>query len=554
MKLVTVEQMKNLEQAADAAGHSYDAMMERAGHAVAEAIQDALDLSGKCILILAGPGNNGGDGLVAGRYLAQAGAEVAVYLWRPRQTNDPNFQRLQDHDVRWLSSGNSQDDQKLREAMETADVIVDALLGTGVDRPLEGGLADVLRAARHTIHARRGALTPDKAVLNASLKPCRARAEPFVVAVDVPSGVNCDTGAVDPATLSADLTVTFGAAKRGQFRFPAANVCGTLIVADIGFPPALTAPIRTEVAAAFEVAQCLPARPADAHKGSFGKAMVVAGSINYTGAPFLAGAAAGRVGAGLVTVALPASLHPIVAARLAEATYLPLPHDAGHLIPGASRELTEKLPGYAALLVGPGLGQDAQTCRFVYRLLGVGAGSKSGQMGFRLQDSTEPPSVELPPLVVDADALNALAEVDHWWTYLPSGSVLTPHPGEMARLTGRETAEVNEDRVAIATAKSIEWGQTLVLKGALTVVAAPDGRATVIPFATAALATAGTGDVLAGCIAGLLAQGLGPYDAALCGAYLHGLAGKMLAQELGNAGTLAGDLLIKLPQAMQALR
>jgi NAD(P)H-hydrate epimerase len=174
-------------------------------------------------------------------------------------------------------------------------------------------------------------------------------------------------------------------------------------------------------------------------------------------------------------------------------------------------------------------------------------------MGFRLQNNSAPPSAELPPLVIDADALNALAAVEEWWTYLPSGSVLTPHPGEMARLTGLEKEEVNRDRLAIAVAKSAEWRQTLVLKGAFTVVAAPDGRATVVPFATAALATAGTGDVLAGSIAGLLAQGLEPYDAALCGAYLHGLAGQMLAQEMGDAGTLAGDLLPRLPRAIRVL-
>jgi NAD(P)H-hydrate epimerase len=370
----------------------------------------------------------------------------------------------------------------------------------------------------------------------------------------VPSGVNCDTGAVDPVTLPADLTITFAAAKLGQFRFPAASILGQLVVADIGIPSALCAEVQREVATHAAIADRLPARPHDAHKGTFGKAMIVAGSTNYVGAASLAGAAAGRIGAGLVTLAAPAALHSVLAQKLTEATHLLLPHDMGALAPGAIKVLADHVDDYASLLLGPGLGQDPQTIIFVHNLFGLEVEGRTRQIGF--QRDAAPPStpLSLPPLVIDADALNALASLDEWWRHLPAQSILTPHPGEMGRLMKVETASVNADRIATAARQAAEWRHVVVLKGAFTVVAAPDGRTTVIPFATAALATAGTGDVLAGSIAGLLAQGLSPYDAALCGAYLHGLAGAMLEKQVGDAGTLAGDLLPLLPKALRQIR
>ncbi|MBN1935203.1 MAG: NAD(P)H-hydrate dehydratase, partial [Anaerolineae bacterium] len=285
----------------------------------------------------------------------------------------------------------------------------------------------------------------------------------------------------------------------------------------------------------------------DAHKGTFGKAMIAAGSVNYAGAAYLAGAAATRVGAGLVTLAIPQLLHPILAVKLVEATYLLLPHSTGVLNADAVDVLTEALPGYRALLIGPGLGQDKETVAFVHKLLGIQQTVK-GRIGFQHGIETAPRPTALPPLVVDADGLNALAQVNRWWTYLPTNSVLTPHPGEMARLM--KTEAIPADRIAVASAKATEWGQIVVLKGAHTVIAAPDGRITVLPFANSGLATAGTGDVLAGCIVGLLAQGLATFDAAVCGTYLHGLAGHKVAQKLGPAGMVAGDLLPELPCAI----
>jgi hydroxyethylthiazole kinase-like uncharacterized protein yjeF len=565
MKLVTIQEMVELERAADARGHSYDTMMERAGHAVAEAIQRRREVEGENILILVGPGNNGGDGLVVARCLAQAGARVTCYLIKARSDDDLNVQRLQGHDVDWLQPEEDENDVGLRQALGGADVVIDALLGTGVDRPLEGKVKEILDLAREVIRERRappptGWMELIPRLRCAEVEPCAPGAcdcrdaDPLVVAVDVPSGLNCDTGAVDPTTLPADLTVTFAAAKRGQFRFPGARVLGELVVADIGIDPALGADIRTEVATASTVARLLPARPLDAHKGTFGKAMIVAGSVNYTGAAYLAAAAAGRVGAGLVTLAPPAQIHPIMATKLTEATFLLLPHSMGVLTPGATQVLAPYLERYEAMLLGPGLGRERETVQFVHRLLGIEIDSQPARIGFQAHREPSPPMATLPPLVIDADALNALSEAVRWWTALPANTILTPHPGEMGRLMAADAATVNADRLAVATDKAAQWNHVIVLKGAFTVVAAPDGRTTVIPFANPILATAGTGDVLAGAIVGLLAQGLEPFDAAVCGAYLHGLAGELLSEWAGDVGALSGDLLHMLPQAIGRLK
>jgi NAD(P)H-hydrate epimerase len=214
--------------------------------------------------------------------------------------------------------------------------------------------------------------------------------------------------------------------------------------------------------------------------------------------------------------------------------------------------LAPRLAGYAALLVGPGLSQEKETVAFVHRLLGITRAGQARSIGFQQRVASEAATGELdmPPLVLDADGLNALARVAEWWTHVPENTILTPHPGEMARLTEMDRSEINENRLHIAQEYAVKWRQIVVLKGAHTVVASPDGHATLIPFANPSLATAGTGDVLAGVIAGMLAQGLAPFDAALCGAYLHGLAGEVVAGDMGPAGALAGDLLPALPRAI----
>jgi NAD(P)H-hydrate epimerase len=263
------------------------------------------------------------------------------------------------------------------------------------------------------------------------------------------------------------------------------------------------------------------------------------------------------MGAGLVTMAVPQAIYPVLAAHLREATWLLLPHDMGVLNADAVEVFREEAGSAESLLLGPGLGDDEQTEAFIRGLLHGNRQARRGSIGFVAPQarsaSGEEAGLLLGPLVIDADGLNLLARMEKWWAYLPAGTILTPHPGEMARLTGLGREEILADRLAVVMAKSAEWQCNIVLKGAFTTVAAPDGRLTVMPFATDALATAGTGDVLAGCIAGLLAQGAKPYEAAIAGAYVHGLAGRLAGKKLGRRSVMAGDLLDSLPDALVLL-
>lgn len=513
-KLVTTAEMKALDAAADRAGVTFAQLMDNAGRAVAEAVLARLgdDLEQHKLVVLCGKGNNGGDGLVAAHYLSNAGARVAVYLAQAPDESDFKIKRLREKSVFVADAENDQRWRVLRNLLGGATVVIDAVFGTGVRFPLAGPSAELLRQAGLVLRER--------------------QPRPFIVAVDCPSGLDCDTGALDPLAFPADLTVTFAAAKRGHFAFPGVEARGELLIADIGIPPDLPEwkTVSVELATPATVKALLPKRPRDAHKGTFGRALIVAGSVNYTGAACLAGTAAYRVGAGLVTLALPQTIYPIVAAQLPEATWLVLSEERGFIAEPAAEQLQAEFPRATALLFGCGFGVEPTTGDFVRRLLERG---------------------NLPPLVVDADGLRLLAQLPAWPRVLPANSVLTPHPGEMAALTGLDKGVLQTDRIGQVRKFAAEWGHVVVLKGAFTVVAAPDGRATVQPFATPALARAGTGDVLAGAIAGLRAQGLSAYEAAVAGTYLHGRAGELAAAEMGTtASLLAGDVLSKLAPAI----
>jgi NAD(P)H-hydrate epimerase len=279
--------------------------------------------------------------------------------------------------------------------------------------------------------------------------------------------------------------------------------------------------------------------------------MIVAGSVNYTGAAYLAGASATRAGAGLVTLALPTGIHTSIAARLAEATYVLLPHAMGVVSGPAADVLSKALERYDALLIGPGLGRETETRDFLERVLG--RAERQRAVGFLGSGTPGAEHPELPPLVIDADGLNILSELETWEERLPPQTILTPHPGEMARLMDGSIAEVEEDRVEVARSRAAEWRQVVVLKGAYTVVAEPEGRVVIEPFANPGMATAGTGDVLAGTIVALRAQGLAAFEAAATGAYLHGLAGETARDKTGAAGMVAGDVLSCLPEAWRRL-
>lgn len=508
--------MREIEDRAEATGISQDILMENAGRAVAEHIRNrARNLVGMSVVVLVGPGNNGGDGLVAARYLDAWGARVTVCICRDNRMHQRKVEVLRDRGAAIIRFADRDGPARLRESLSMAQVALDAILGTGRARPIGGPIASALDLLR------------DVRTGNGSLR---------LMALDLPTGLDADSGAVDPQSVPSDETLTLGRPKAGLYRFPGAVYAGRVEILDIGIPPGSDCEVTFELMTADWARAALPARPMSGHKGTFGKAFIVAGSSKYVGAPYLAATAAGRVGAGLVTLAVPRSLQMAVAAKAIEPTYLPLP-EASPGVPCSSAAdlIAEQAAGYHALLVGPGLGQDDSTRQLVTRLLFGGR--------------------PLPPLVIDADGLNILAaSAGAWWDEFSPEAILTPHPGEMARLTGHSMEDIQERRVEIAVASAAKWRKIVVLKGAFTVVAYPGGRSTLSPFANPSMATAGTGDVLAGAIAGLLAQGLGPGDAAALGVYLHGLAGHRAGAEFGSAGMLAGDLLTDLPKAIRALR
>jgi NAD(P)H-hydrate epimerase len=530
MKVVTSAQMRELEAGSAALGLPGPALMEIAGRAVADECArilsyppgqsvpagqihepgysrpplDGRSIAGKHVLVLAGPGNNGGDGLVAARHLHDLGARVVVYLVHRAEDDEAKLRLVRSRRIAVVSASSDPDLRTLGVCLDQADAILDAVLGIGQNRPAAGQLKSVLDA----VNGRRNRF---------------AR----VFAVDVPTGMNADIGEMDPSCLRADFTITLGSPKLGLLLPPGLEAAGRLVVADIGIPPGLDDAFPLSLTTAEDARRLLPERPRASHKGTFGRAMIVGGSATYSGAPALAALGAVRIGAGLVTVAVPEEIRNVIAGRLLEQTYLALPSCDGMLGPGALGRLVAALPGCSAALVGPGLGRGSPTGEFLDGLL----------------EHTAP--IVGCRWVFDADALSILAGLRDWARRLPPLSVLTPHPGEMARLAGESFAS----RVELAAAKAREWGHVVVLKGAYTVIAAPDDRASVNPVATPALATAGTGDVLAGVIAGLLAQGLDPYHAAVLGTYLHGRAGELLAAERGPAGGGASDLAELLPRS-----
>lgn len=529
MYVVNTAQMQAAEQAANAAGISYERLMENAGHAVAQAIALHTDVAEMSVLVLVGPGNNGGDGLVAARYLAQMGAAVTVYVWKRDISNDKNWAILAGLPVEKILVTDADSDARLHHLLAETSLIIDALLGTGISRPIDDHLAGLLDTVRAYALDNSG-----PGMLIDPTQPWLPEPGPFIVAVDVPSGLNSDTGAVDPYTLPANLTVTFAAVKYGHLLFPGPEVVGQLIVADIEVAPEhYPADITLTLTTAQDVAEMLPDRPLDANKGTFGKVLVVAGSINYPGAAGLSSLAATRIGAGLVMLAIPEVVYPVLASQLLNVTYLPLPAVNGAFAAEGASFLQAQTERMDALLIGPGLGQTQATAQFLSDILAT-------------RDA-------LPSLVIDADALNILSGQPHWWDALPPLCVLTPHPGEMARLTAQTIDEVQANRVGLALAKAAEWQQVVLLKGANTVIAAPDGRATVLPFANPALAKAGSGDILAGVIVGLLAQGLAPFEAAVSGAYIHGMAGDIARESIGTTSVVASDLLPYLAAALRDL-
>jgi NAD(P)H-hydrate epimerase len=537
MKLVTVSQMQAIEKEADTGGLTYDQMMENAGQRLADIILSLYTGDSELEAVgLVGPGNNGGDTLVALSALAANGWKARAYLVKRKK--DDLVKRFLEAGGEVLSKENPF--EQLAQAVETADVFLDGVFGTGIKLPLKKDVAELFAEVNDVLNG-----------LNES---------PLIIAVDCPSGVDCDTGEVAEEAIPADITVTMAAVKQGMLKLPAFKYVGELKVVDIGLPDDLPSfqDLQAEVADAEMVAGLLPDRPLSAHKGTFGTALIAAGSVNYTGAVVLAGEAAYRVGAGLVTLAVPAPLHGALAGRIPEATWILLPHELGVISANAGEVLSKHFEKASALLLGPGFGTENATKEFIENILEEKYGAKkvAQRIGFVRQDSEkrEENNVKLPPLVFDADALKLLADNKDWHQKIPAPAVLTPHPGEMAVLTGLTKELIQESRQDIASQYAKTWGHVVVLKGAFTVVASPDGRITLIPVASPALARAGTGDVLAGLIVGLRAQGLEAFEAAVAGAWIHAQAGLYAADDLGTtASVLAGDVLESVSDVLSDL-
>jgi hydroxyethylthiazole kinase-like uncharacterized protein yjeF len=539
MKLVTTTQMQAIEKEADAGGLSYDQMMENAGIGLAETVLDLYpDEELVKVFGLVGPGNNGGDTLIALAELAEAGWSAHAYLVKRKK--DELVKRLLEAGGEVSSAGDDEDFEGLASGLSEADIVLDGVLGTGFKLPLKNDIGDILAETVSILSE-----------LDES---------PLVVAVDCPSGVDCDTGEAADETITADITVTMAAVKGGLLQFPAFEYIGELKTVDIGLPHDLDSMqgLNIEVAEEQLVASFLPERPLDAHKGTFGTALIVAGSLNYTGAPLLAGLAAYRVGAGLVTMAVPAPLHSALAGQFPEATWILLPHEMGVVSENAAEVLIKNLERATALLVGPGFGTEDKTREFIEDLLTGKSASKkaTSHIGFIKSDAgkKDEKTNSLPPLVFDADGLKLLSKIKDWHTLLPAPAILTPHPGEMSVLTGLSVEEIQADRRGVAGKYAKEWGHVVVLKGAFTIIASPDGRMTIIPVATPALARAGTGDVLAGLIVGLRAQGVDAYEAAIAGAWIHARAGLYAADDMGTtASVLAGDVLDSVSDVLSDL-
>jgi|SRR5579884_601813 NAD(P)H-hydrate epimerase len=520
MKVLTAAQMREVDRlTTERYGVSSLQLMENAGRGVAACVQrfcGAVDR--QRILVLCGRGNNGGDGLVAARELLMLGArpDVLVFAGPGELRGDAgvNLQRwLQLAPVTWVADHNQWEQH--RQRLAKADVVVDALLGTGLRGAAEGLLAAVIED------------------LNRMAR--RAR----VVAVDIPSGMSSDTCDSAGPVVVAHLTVTFTAPKMGQIQPPNAEQTGQLIVWPIGTPPGLVeempSTVRWSEPGEF---QHLPLRrQPNTHKGTYGHVLAVAGSVGKSGAAGLVGLGALRAGAGLVTVACPETVQPLVATVAPELMTEPLPATEAGTLAGPAAvlpRLSRLCEGKNVLTIGPGLGQQRET-----------------------QQTIEKCVLELPlPIVLDADGLNAVAgRAGEVFAQRSAPLAITPHPGEMARLLGCSTADIQARRLELAREMAQKWQSCVVLKGFRTVIAAPDGQVFVNSTGNPGMATAGTGDVLTGILAGLTAQ-FGTHDWArilALGVYLHGLAGDLAARERGEMSMIATDLCAKLPEAWKTL-
>ncbi len=533
MRVVTATEMRQIDQdTIEGIGIPGIVLMETAGSAIVRAIEQHYPTCQR-IGIFAGKGNNGGDGIVIARQLAHIGRDVLLFLVSPEDSFTGEAQINLQIAKRLIASFGLQAAPKgglrieeiltgtgfygtgtVPTTFARCELLVDAILGTGLRGAVRDPIATVINA------------------INRLPTP--------TLSVDLPSGLDADTGHPLGTCVRADRTVTIGLPKRGLLMHPGAELAGKLEVADIGFPEQVVnaQDIKVNWTTATQASQWMPSRPLSSHKGSYGRVLVVAGSTGMTGAAALASEAALRAGAGLVTLATPKHLNPILEGLLPEVMTLPLPEtDAGSLAASTTSTILEFAEKTKSILaIGPGLSQHPETVALVHQLI-----RENRESGLALR------------MVIDADGLNALAQDRETLSFLNTETVLTPHPGEMARLTNTAVPTLESDRISTAQQFASEHGVTLVFKGAPTVISDPKGNLWVNSTGNPGMATGGMGDVLTGIIAGLVAQGISSEHAAALGVYLHGLAGDSAAERLGMHGLIASDVLKAVPQVIYSL-
>ncbi len=514
MKILTAAQMQAVDRRTiDEIGIPGIVLMENAGRGVAEEIIQRFSITDSPrALIVAGKGNNGGDGYVIARHLLNNGWDVQTLVLAGRDAiKDDAALNL----TALINCGGQVVFVLDSETLETSiaavgrfTVLVDAMFGTGLTKPAHGLYLKAIEW------------------INQQLSP--------VVAVDIPSGIDASTGRVLGVSVHAALTVTFAFAKVGLVSYPGAGLVGELVTVDIGVPEQVVRQTSADclLIDAVEARSLLPIRSQDGHKGTFGHLLIVAGSMGKCGSAVMAAESGLRGGAGLVTLACPQSVQPAIASRLTEVMTVPMNDVNGEIDLQDLDRLLTLTEGKQALAIGPGLGLGEETSGLIRRLV---------------QDSAL-------PMIVDADGLTALCGHTHILDQRADRqTVLTPHPGEMARLTGLSISEIQADRFTVARGFAVQHQVVLVLKGARTLIASPDGQVHFNSTGHAGLASGGMGDVLTGLIGGLLAQGLTALDAATLGVYLHGLAADRLLATFGDAGLLATDVMYEIPAARQAL-
>lgn len=513
MITLTPCQMKKIDEyTINEIGIPGSVLMENAALAVVnEIVKDFASIKGKDICVVAGRGNNGGDAFAIARHLFNKGAVVTNILLAEKGAvlGDAcvNLEILDKMKVNTIEVKDISNLKELKAILEKAEVIVDGIFGTGLRRDIDGLDKELVN------------------LINSMKKP--------VIAIDIPSGVNGETGEIAGVCIKAYKTVTFAFPKVGHFIHPGCDYTGELVIADISIPQNTLNNIEIDHFAIDEeyVAKLIPKRRPDSNKGSFGKILVVTGSVGMTGAGCLAGGAALRTGAGLVYLAVPASLISIYETNLLEAVKIPL-DDIGGIISGNSEaELKKQFENMDVIAVGPGLSTGGGVGQVV---AGIVKGSTK-------------------PLVIDADAINALVKDVSVLKRKSVPLVITPHPGEMARLMGTSVEEIQKNRIKTARDFSKNFEVITVLKGSRTIVASPDGRVYINTTGNSGMATGGTGDVLTGVIASFIGQGLEPLEAAVAGVYIHGLSGDIATASTGEHGLTAGDLVEKLPLAIKKL-